>query len=123
MVGCLVAFSALCATPVTAQSFPRGTFKTTGPMGPITVTIDDSNHVTLSMNGQAMVHGTATVTGGEVALSDVSGNMACPATQVGHYKWALQANTLTFTLIADACEGRAQGITAAPWTREAAPPK
>src|SRR6266478_2444096 len=100
-VGCLMALSALCATPATAQSFPRGTFKTTGPIGPITVSIDDSNHVTLRMNGQDMVHGTAAVTGGEVAMTDLSGTMACPATQVGHYKWALQGNTLTFTLIAD----------------------
>jgi hypothetical protein len=76
----------------------------------------DSSSVTLS-NGQVLVQSKCTITDETLILSDYStGQYSCPDV-TGKYKINLKGDILTFTLIEDACEGRAQALDGIKWTK------
>jgi hypothetical protein len=64
------------------------------------------------------VYGQAAVDGCEVSFTDESGDFACPAEQVGVYNFTVNATTLAFTLVSDACDGRSIPLDGAVLTRE-----
>ena len=56
-----------------------------------------------------------TATNGQFAITDLSGSALCVDT--GFYSYAIQGNTLSFTLIADNCASRRNTLTNYSWTR------
>lgn len=82
----------------------------------------DSSYVTTT-NGDAVVRSVCKVSADTLFFTDYDGQYACP-NMTGKYKISLSddANSLTFTLIDDPCEGRTNAINKAKWTRSAAPP-
>lgn len=56
--------------------------------------------------------------GNAFTLNDITGAvMACPATDTGHYTFAIQNDTLQFTLVSDPCAPRTAVLTAYHWVR------
>jgi hypothetical protein len=76
----------------------------------------DSSFVSLS-NGEVLVQSKCTITNETLTLTDYStGQYSCPD-MTGKYKISLKGDILTFTLIEDACEGRAQALNGVKWTK------
>lgn len=51
-------------------------------------------------------------------MTDVSGEFACPPSQVGNYGWQIVDDVLTLTLIDDACAGRGEALDGISLTRQ-----
>jgi hypothetical protein len=81
----------------------------------------DSSYVTTG-TGDVVVRSACKLSGDTIAFTDVDGQYACP-NATGKYKISLSddANTMTMTLIDDACDGRANALNKAKLLR-AAPP-
>jgi hypothetical protein len=78
----------------------------------------DSSFVTNTM-GTVVVKSTCKIAGDTMTLTDYDGEYACPG-QVGKYKVAQTGDMLVFTLIEDACDGRAGALPNTKWKRVAA---
>ena len=106
-------------TATQAADFKKGTYSVTGGGAKWSIKFDDSNKVTVTRDGQVLVEGTYKVTGDAMELTDEKGPMACGGDQkTGQYKWKLEEKKLTLTKVADACEGRANALTAQAWVPE-----
>ena len=79
-----------------------------GAGGDVTVTTADN---------EPDVYATYTVTGDQIMFRDERGPGAClgDGLEVGTYTWNLDGTQLTFTKVADNCDGRAQALTGQPW--------
>ena len=78
----------------------------------------DSSFVTTS-SGEVLVQTRCTITGDIFTLADYSSTQySCPDV-TGKYKINLSkdGNSVTFTLIEDSCEGRAQALNGLMWVR------
>ena len=76
----------------------------------------DSSFVTLS-NGEVLVRSACKITGDIVNITDYStGQYSCPD-MTGKYKINLSGDSLTLTLIEDACEGRSQALNGMKWIK------
>lgn len=65
------------------------------------------------------VVGTYTVDGNKVTMTDTGGTNACePAEGSGVYTFSVDCDRLTFTLVADNCDGRKQGMLCSPFMRQ-----
>jgi hypothetical protein len=74
----------------------------------------DSSYVTNS-TGDVMVRSTCKLSADTLFLNDFEGNFSCPGQ--GTYKYSVAGDTLTLDLINDQCQGRADNINGAKWTR------
>jgi hypothetical protein len=81
----------------------------------------DSSYVTTG-TGDVVVRSACKLSGDTIAFTDVDGQYACPNT-TGKYKISLSddANTMTMTLIDDACDGRANALNKVKLLRGAPP--
>lgn len=103
---------------MTDQIFPTGRFTyTVGEYSP-TVDIYEGGKTTLSLEGEIIVIGKYQVTGDLFEVEDVEGSYASPEYGVGKYRWNLDGNTLTFTLVEDKNPQRPKSF-AVPWHRVA----
>ena len=78
----------------------------------------DSSFVTTS-NGEVLVQNSCKITGDILTITDYSTTQySCPDA-TGKYKIDLSkdGNSLTFTLIEDPCEGRAQSLNGLKWVK------
>jgi hypothetical protein len=77
----------------------------------------DSSYVTTT-TGDAVVKSVCKVSADTMFFTDYDGQYACP-NATGKYKIALSddSNSMTLTLIEDACDGRANAINKLKWTR------
>jgi hypothetical protein len=64
------------------------------------------------------VYGQAAVDGCEISFTDATGDYACPAEQVGVYSFTVDATTLSFVLVSDACAGRSIPLDGAVLARQ-----
>jgi hypothetical protein len=67
---------------------------------------------------QIDVTGQAAVEGCQISFTDATGTHACPAAQVGVYTFEVNDTTLAFTLVSDACAGRAIPLDGAVLARQ-----
>lgn len=81
----------------------------------------DSSYATTA-NGDVVVRSACKLSGDTVIFTDVDGQYACPNAN-GKYKISLSddANTMTLTLIDDACDGRANALNKVKLLRGAPP--
>jgi hypothetical protein len=67
--------------------------------------------IDIMMNGEIEIKGKYILDGDQITVWDVSGIYACPSEMKGKYKLSSAEDTLTATMIEDACEGRGGDIT------------
>ena len=80
---------------------------------------EDGHYVVKDNNDNISSEGSYVAEGDQIALTDVSGPVACSgAAKTGKYKWNLDGDKLTFTVVDDKCEGRKGALTAQPFTKE-----
>lgn len=98
------------------QVFPIGKFTyTVGEYSPV-VDIYEGEKITLSLGGEIIVISKYQVTGDLLEVEDVEGAYAAPEYGVGKYRWNLDGDTLTFTLVEDKAPPRSKSF-AVPWHR------
>jgi len=86
---------------MTTQLFPTGKFTyTVGEVSPV-IDMDGQGKMTLFLEGEIIVVSKYQVIGDVLEVQDVEGSYAGPEYGIGRYKWNLEGNTLTFTLIED----------------------
>lgn len=67
----------------------------------------------VSRNRVLAIKGTVRINGNQITFHDVSGPLACKASQVnGRYAWKITGTKLSFTRLADKCQGRRTLLTA-----------
>jgi hypothetical protein len=102
-------------SPAAVASFPIGTYDAGG----VTLSFGADGAYRVLQGDKAMVEGTFKVDGDSVALTDVSGSFACPASgRTGVYSWRFDGHALTLTKMSDACEDRANDLTGHPWQKK-----
>ena len=98
------------------QVFPTGKFTyTVGEYSPV-VDIYEGGKITLSLENEIIVISKYQVTGDLLEVEDVEGSYAVPEYGAGRYRWNLDGNTLTFTLVEDKAPTRPKSF-AVPWSR------
>ena len=98
------------------QVFPTGKFiYTVGEYSPV-VDIYEGGKITLSLGGEIIVISKYQLAGDLLEVDDVEGAYAVPQYGVGKYRWNLDGNTLTFTLVEDKAPPRPKSF-AVPWHR------
>ncbi|MCP5105990.1 MAG: hypothetical protein GY950_21580 [bacterium] len=88
--------------------------------GKLILVFQDNGHTVLKdNNGNIGAKGKYTVKRDKIILTDESGPISCSGdAKTGKYKWALDGDKLTFTLVEDKCGGRKGALTVEPWIRK-----
>jgi hypothetical protein len=110
-------FLAAAGVQIQAQSIAHTTWKGYFAELSDTVTFNfaqDENLAT-SSNGDTLVRSHLKFSGDTVTISDIDGKYPCVG-QDGVYLFSVKGDTLVFTLVADACEGRSN-ISGVVWKR------
>lgn len=116
-LACLIVLLAVVASSQTTE-FKEGTYAVTAGDTRWAVKYE-SDKVTLTRNGEAVVVGIYKVTGNELEVTDEGGVMACGGGQkTGRYKWKMEGKRLIFEKLEDGCAGRASALTSLPWERQ-----
>lgn len=109
----LATCSVVAAAPASAADFPGGTYTTPG----FTLSFDGNGHFRGSQKGAVKVEGDYAVNGDQLEFTDRSGTWACPASQVGTYRWKSDGETLALSKVSDACKDRVGSLTAHAWKK------
>jgi hypothetical protein len=111
----LTACIALAAASIaSAADFPAGTYTQPG----FTLAFDGNGHFRGSQKDAVKVEGDYAVQGDQLKFTDRSGAWACPANQVGAYRWKSDGGTLTFSKVSDACKDRVGSMTPHSWKKQ-----
>jgi hypothetical protein len=72
----------------------------------------------VTLNGERVITRSYYQEDNRVIFEDDYGSLACnPDSGKGTYTWHAEGNSISFTLISDACESRSQVLTAHPWVK------
>jgi hypothetical protein len=85
--------------------------------GPLAIAFE-ADTVRISRAGQIGVIGRFEVKGDTATFHDVAGPIACNPAISGRYLWKIEGANLSFTLVDDACPGRAGAFPGRTWTRQ-----
>ena len=101
-----------------AADFPTGTYETKGSS--TTVSFNDKGQFHVNKGETLEVSGTYYVKAGEVQVTDTQGPWACTKAgeQTGIYAWKYENAVLTFSKVADKCQGRVKGLVKLAWKRQ-----
>lgn len=106
-------------TKARAEDFKTGTYSLTSGGVKYSIIFHDSNKHVVTRAGEVVVEGSYKVTGDELEVTDEKGQIACRGDQkTGRYKWKIEDKKLTLQKVEDACEGRANALTAQAWVKE-----
>ena len=102
-----------------ADDFKKGAYSATAGGVKFSIKFDDGGRATIMKDGELVVEGRYRVQEDALEVTDEKGPMACGGDQrTGKYKWKLEGKKLTFTKVADECEGRANALTSQVWMQE-----
>ena len=110
----LATCSALVASAAFAADFPAGTYMASD----VTLSFDGNGHFRGSQKDAVKVEGDYAVSGDQLKFTDKSGAWACPAAQVGTYRWRSDGDTLTLSKVSDACKDRVESLTPHSWKKK-----
>jgi len=111
--------------PPDLEDFPLGNYAVTFTEDEdVTPEIVGTWEVVWRINGEYLIGfdrdpfivGEFSVDGTRVTLADRDGSGRCPDS--GTYEWSFEDPELRLTLVADACEGRIEVLTAKPWVAQ-----
>lgn len=97
-----------------ATDFKKGTYTAPGE-GNWTIKLAEADIITVFRDGEVAAEGIYKISGEEIAITDKSGPMSCGEKRAGRYNWNLKEKKLSFIMIEDPCEGRAQVLTSMAW--------
>jgi hypothetical protein len=108
---------------VTKDMFPQNTSEEhlKALVGKWEWTLTEDGSMKLTLDGKVKVEGKYSSTSEEVKITDEKGEIACsnnPGSETGTYKWMLENNKLTLTVVEDKCEGRKNFLTHGSWRKE-----
>ncbi|WIG56321.1 MAG: hypothetical protein OJF61_002109 [Rhodanobacteraceae bacterium] len=109
----LASCAVFAAAPALAADFPAGTYMDSG----FTLSFDGNGHFRGSQKDTLKVEGDYAVSGDQLKFTDTGGPWACPAQQVGTYRWKSDGGALTFSKVSDACKDRVGSLTAHAWKK------
>ena len=111
----LTATTALMAAgSAPAADFPAGTYMASD----VTLRFDGNGHFRGSQKDAVKVEGDYAVNGDQLKFTDKSGAWACPATQVGTYRWKSEGDALALSKVSDACKDRVESLTPHAWKKQ-----
>ncbi len=93
--------------------FPLGTYQS----GPFTFTFEDGGTFRVLHSSGTGVTGTYKITGDQIEFNDQDGEIVCQDS-AGKYTWKQDHDSLTFTLVDDACDGRIEALTSKPLVKK-----
>jgi hypothetical protein len=102
-----------------ADNFKKTTYTMSGDGG-WSIQFCEDNQIKVSRADAVATEGTYTIKGDQIEILDKSGPMSCGGETLGKYQWHLEDRKLTFTLVADECEGRVQALTSQSWIEKGA---
>ncbi|MCH8088452.1 MAG: hypothetical protein IH955_00370 [Chloroflexi bacterium] len=130
LVLCVVLLSQVIGCGPPLPELPQGTYTTTIASADLAngassvlsgfwdLTFADDSLFTVFRDGELVVKGTYRVVEDQLTLSDEEGLLACRGGQeIGLYKWALDGDALSLTVIEDQCDGREAILAAHPFSR------
>jgi len=86
-----------------------------GMTGTWEMTVDESGHARVSLNGEQVVDMPFQVQGNQITLAAGTGRYACPGP--GRYTWEATAAGVRFAMVDDSCTGRVAALTTRAWTK------
>ena len=111
----LAATAALVAAgSAPAADFPAGTYTTSG----FALSFDSNGHFRGTQKDAVKVEGDYAASGNQVTFTDTSGPWACPAKQIGIYRWKSDGDMLTLNKVTDACKDRVNSLTPHAWKKQ-----
>ncbi len=93
--------------------FPLGTYYS----GPFTVTFEEGGAYRVKHSSGAGVTGTYKISGDKIELTDQDGEFMCQESS-GKYVWKLDRDSLIFSVVDDACDGRKEALTSKPLVKK-----
>ena len=85
-----------------------------GEMGTYYIEFSETDYKLANPKGDLMVAGTYKIDGNTIMFTDKEGMIACPAVNVGEYRYSMADGELKLELIKDECTGRSQ-MAAVSW--------
>jgi len=116
MVGLLVLILAITAATQGAV-FKGGYFKANDGTTTIGLDFDTTGVINVFADGQAFAKSTWESKADTLTFGPVAGPEGQSCTGNGKYLWSLGDDRITFTLVADDCEFRSQGLTGLVWMK------
>lgn len=96
-----------------AGDFPIGAYQS----GPFTFTFEEGGAFRVKHSNGAGVTGTYKVSGDKIEFTDRDGELVCPDSS-GKYVWKLDGDSLLFSVVDDACDGRREALTSKPLVKK-----
>ncbi len=114
-VSLTLVFLVAASIGVVAQTgdFPLGTYQAE----PFTISFSERGAFRVVHSSGATVTGTYKVSGDQIEVTDQDGDLVCPGS-VGKYKWKQDHDSLIFSIVDDACDGRAEALTSKPLVKK-----
>lgn len=85
-----------------------------GEMGTFSLEFKETTYELTTQTGDVRVAGTYKIEKNTILFTDTEGPMACPAEDVGKYKFSFENKVLKMELIEDSCTGR-HNMAITPW--------
>jgi len=93
--------------------FPIGSYQG----GPFTITFEEGGAFRVMHSSGAGVTGTYKISGDQIEFTDQEGELVCQGS-AGKYKWKLGRDSLIFSVVDDACDGRTEALTSEPLVKK-----
>ena len=116
MAGLLVLVLAITAA-TQAAVFKGGYFKATDGTSTIGLDFDTTGAVNVTVDGQAISQSTWTAKADTLTFGPVTGPEGANCPGSARYLWSIADNRITFTLVADDCQYRSNGLVNLVWMK------
>ncbi len=93
--------------------FPLGTYYSS----PFTFTFEEGGAYRVKHASGAGVTGTYKISGDKIEFADQDGELMCQESS-GKYTWKLDRDSLIFSAVDDACDGRKEALTSKPLVKK-----
>lgn len=116
MAGLLVLVLVITAA-VQGAAFKGGYFKATDGNSTIGLEFDTTGTINVYVDGQAFSQSKWEARADTLTFGPVTGPEGYTCAGSANYLWSIADNRITFTVLADDCQYRSQGLTGLVWTK------
>src|SRR5438132_7048372 len=115
----VLALALFTAPALIAGEFPTGKFTNKGPDGNTwAISFDGKGKLTVFLDDKEKLKVDYKVAKEEIEFSNETGEIADKDAKPGTYIWKLDGKKLSFTIVKDDAEGRAQALTNGSWEKK-----